>query len=101
METNVKILIKTKQAKTTDEANGIEEKYKDYAHGCLQWKGTAVCMDIYCKCGHQSHIDEEFTYYIKCPNCETVYYCNPHIEFIEITESLPESESNLIKEPQQ
>lgn len=25
--------------------------------GFIQWKGTDVCMDVYCKCGYHSHID--------------------------------------------
>jgi phage FluMu protein Com len=62
----------------------LQERYKDLPHGWVQWKGTDVCMDIYCKCGYHSHIDDSFTYYIKCPKCKTVYFCNGHIEFIEI-----------------
>ncbi len=34
-------------------------------HGFIQWKGTDICMDVYCKCGNQSHIDGYCAYYIK------------------------------------
>lgn len=48
--------------------------------GWIQWKGTMVCMDIHCKCGVLSHIDEEFCYHIKCPGCGQVYECDGHIQ---------------------
>ena len=51
----------------------------------IQWKGTDVCMDFEChKCDTQSHIDAEFTYFIKCPKCGTVYSCSPYVELVEI-----------------
>lgn len=46
-------------------------------------------MDINCKCGELTHVDGEFCYHVKCGNCGTVYFCNGHIELIE-----------LIKEPE-
>lgn len=73
-----------KKAKTTDEAWNIQEQYKDHPHGWIGWKGTTVCMDIICKCGEMSHVDAEFMYHVKCPSCGTVYFCNGHIELIEI-----------------
>ena len=56
-------------------------------HGWIQWQGTDVCMDIYCKCGYHSHIDAEFAFYVKCPYCGTVYECNGNIELIETVET--------------
>lgn len=75
-----------KIAKNRDEAWQIQETYDDLPHGWIQWKGTNVCMDIYCKCGHESHIDADFAYYFKCSKCNTVYMLNGHIEFIELEE---------------
>ena len=75
-----------KQAKNTDEAWNIQNDYKGEPHGWIQWKGTDVCMDIHCKCGTLSHIDGEFVYNVICPNCKTAYFCNGHIELIEIEE---------------
>jgi len=63
----------------------LEEKFEGLPHGSIQWKGTEVCMDINCICGHQSHIDAEFLYYVQCPECKKVYSLNGHIELIEIT----------------
>lgn len=85
-----------KKAKNMDEAWKLQETYAGKPHGCVQWKGTDVCMDIYCKCGHHSHIDCDFTYAVKCPACGTSYMCNGHIELIEVEEEpenvkLPES----------
>ena len=40
----------------------------------IQWKGTSVCMDFNCSCGHGEHIcGESFVYYIKCKQCGNVY----------------------------
>ena len=55
-------------------------------HGWIQWKGTNVCMDVYCPCGHHSHIDADFAYYVKCPNCKRVWMTNGHIELVALTE---------------
>ena len=79
-----------KIAKNSKEAWDIQETYKGNPHGWVQWKGTNVCMDIHCKCGHHSHIDDEFAYNVKCPSCGTIYMCNGHIELIEITDEIPD-----------
>jgi hypothetical protein len=79
-----------KKAINTDEALKIQEQYEGRPHGWVQWKGTDVCMDVYCKCGHHSHIDAYFAYHVKCPKCGTVYMCNGHIELIEV-EQAPEN----------
>jgi len=73
-----------KKAKNEHEAFGAQEKYAGLPHGWVQWKGTDVCMDVYCKCGVRSHIDCCFVYSVKCPACGTSYVCNGHIEFIEV-----------------
>jgi len=78
--------MKIKKAKTEKEAWQIQERYSGRPHGWVQWKNTNVCMDVHCKCGHMSHIDEMFVYSIKCPNCGTCYMVNGHIELIEIEE---------------
>lgn len=75
-----------KKAKNSDEAWDIQEKYTGQPHAWLQWKGTAVCMDVHCACGEHFHIDDEFTYHVKCMKCERVYFCNGHIELIELEE---------------
>ena len=75
-----------KKAKNSDAAWDIQEKYEGKPHGWIQWKGTDVCMDVYCACGHHSHIDDEFCYHVKCPKCGVVYFCNGHIELIQIEE---------------
>lgn len=80
------LLIIRKVVKTEDEAWNAQEQYNGLPHGWIQWKGTNVCMDIHCTCGYHSHIDDDFTYYIRCPRCDRKYMCNGHIELIEITE---------------
>lgn len=32
----------------------------------IQWKGTDVCMDFACPCGHSTHVDGMFCYAIIC-----------------------------------
>ena len=75
-----------KIAKNTDEAWEIQDKRDDGPHGWIQWKGTNVCMDVHCKCGCDSHIDCDFVYNVKCPECGTIYFVNGHVEFIELQE---------------
>jgi len=75
-----------KKAKNSEDAWNIQETYKGQPSGWIQWKGTDVCMDIHCKCGHMSHVDAEFAYNVKCPKCKTVYMCNGRIELIELEE---------------
>ena len=78
-----------KKAKDSDSAFKIQEEYEGVPHGWVQWKGTNVCMDVYCKCGEHTHVDADFAYHVKCGKCGTVYACNGHIELIEI-ENEPE-----------
>ena len=39
------------------------------AQAFIQWKGTVVCCDFECSCGHYQHIDAEGMYYVKCSEC--------------------------------
>ena len=75
-----------KKAKNHDEAWELQETYENKPHGWIQWKGTGVCMDIHCECGELTHIDADFAYYVKCGKCGRIYFCNGHIELIEVTE---------------
>lgn len=75
-----------KIANTAKDAWEMQETYDGKPHGWIQWKGTGVCMDVYCKCGEHTHVDDEFVYHIKCGKCGTVYFCNGHIELIELKE---------------
>lgn len=81
-----------KVAKDHEEALSIQETYENKPSGWIQWKGTDACMDIRCKCGHLSHVDAEFAYFIQCPACRTVFMCNGHIELIEV-KNPPEDEA--------
>lgn len=75
-----------KIASTATEAQTLEEKYLGQASGWIQWKGTDVCMDFTCSCGHHGHIDNDFVYIIQCSACGNNYWCNGHIELIQILE---------------
>ena len=59
-------------------------KFKGDTH--IQWKGTDVCIDIYCpKCKVHSHFDGDFMYYYRCPKCKTVFAMGTAIEMIELS----------------
>lgn len=77
-----------KKAATSEDAWDVQETFEDVPHGWIQWKGTNVCMDVHCECGETSHLDAEFAYHVQCPHCGRVYFCNGHIELIEI-ETVP------------
>lgn len=50
----------------------------------LQWKGTDICMDFECRCGHGVHIDDDFVYYVQCPGCGVNYALSPQVRVIEV-----------------
>ena len=64
-------------------------------HGWIQWKGTDVCMDVHCDCGHHGHIDADFAYCYECTNCGQRFQLNGHIKLHKLTkeegETFPET----------
>ena len=58
---------------------------KDSPYAWIQWKGTSVCMDLHCLCGTLTHFDQDFTYYVRCSNCQQIYMANGHIEMVPLT----------------
>jgi len=71
-------------ANTSEDAWGVANQYADVAHGWIQWKGTKVCMDVHCKCGETTHVDDDFCYHVRCGRCGRVFMCSGHVEFIEL-----------------
>jgi len=70
----------------------------DGPHGWIQWKGTEVCIDIYCQCGKPSHFDGSFLYHWKCPHCGTKYALGQNVKLIELKASqVREIEAHLGK----
>jgi hypothetical protein len=53
-------------------------------HAFIQWKGSNVCMDLYCPCGDQFHIDADFTYAVQCPHCKRRFEMSSMIEMREM-----------------
>ncbi len=53
--------------------------------GWIQWKGTDVCMDIHCVCGYHSHVDTDFFYNFRCPQCKQAYAVGQNISLIPLT----------------
>src|SRR5579859_1862023 len=60
--------------------SGWDENELKNPKGYIQWKGTDVCCDLYCKCGGRFHFDGGFMYHIKCPYCGQVYECGQFIK---------------------
>lgn len=51
----------------------------------IQWKGTDLCMDLYCpECDTHSHIDGFFAYYVRCPSCKAVFKLADHVEMTKV-----------------
>jgi hypothetical protein len=55
-------------------------------HGWIQWKGTDVCIDLHCVCGHHGHFDGDFFYYYQCPACGARYAVGMNVALIPMTE---------------
>jgi hypothetical protein len=56
----------------------------DGPHVWIQWKGTDVCADIYCACGHHMHFDGDFMYFVKCAECSRVWEVGTHVRLYEV-----------------
>lgn len=63
----------------------------------IQWKGTDLCMDFYCKCGGHSHFDGYFAYTIKCPDCGAVYKLDPKVNMTEVSPEDPDFENEHLE----
>ena len=77
-----------------------EEAFKIFTQhnkhdGFIQWKGTDVCMDFQCECGHHNHYDDYFAYVIKCSECGSLYAPSSNVEMIKINEANNFIESNF------
>lgn len=55
----------------------------------IQWKGTDVCLDFWCECGTQSHLDAYNAYAVKCPACGAIYELRASAVKVEKTEWEP------------
>jgi len=53
-----------------DRESGVSDSWTTF----IQWKGTDLCMDMYCpQCGTHNHYDGEFAYNIRCGHCKAVF----------------------------
>lgn len=55
------------------------------SHGWIQWKGTDVCIDLHCRCGHHGHFDGEFLYFYECRGCGAKYAVGQYVKLIPLT----------------
>lgn len=56
-------------------------------HAWIQWKGTNVCMDVYCLCGAHGHIDADFAYKYRCGACKRLYDLAGYVRMVEVPEA--------------
>lgn len=61
-----------------------QDNPKGEASGWIQWKGTDVCMDTHCKCGYHGHVDTDFFYFYKCPECGAKYAVGQNVKLIPL-----------------
>lgn len=73
-----------KYADHYNEMKKLEDFPEDTPHGWIQWKGTDVCIDLYCQCGHHGHFDGEFLYYFECPKCKTIYCVGQNVKLVPL-----------------
>ena len=64
----------------------IEADEMDGPHCWIQWKGTDVCMDFHCSCGHHGHVDAEFAYFVRCSACKKLWASGQNIRLHELSE---------------
>ncbi len=60
--------------------------YPGNGYGWIQWKGTKVCMDLMCHCGHAGHVDGDFFYYYRCQACGRLFAVGQNIRLIPLTD---------------
>lgn len=56
----------------------------------IQWKGTAVCIDITCPtpdCGFRVHLDTEFLYVWHCAKCDEYFEMGTEVSMTPIEPS--------------
>lgn len=53
----------------------------------IQWKGTDVCLDMYCDCGVDTHFDGYFASALECGECGKKYDNPNHHELEEYTKT--------------
>lgn len=70
--------------KTKDHPTSVHDPIYEGPNGWIQWKGTNVCMDVYCTCGGHTHVDGDFVYAIKCGECGALYEVSGHIALIPV-----------------
>lgn len=61
---------------------------RDKPHGWIQWKGTDVCIDLHCACGHHGHYDGGFLYFYRCPACSARYALGMNVALIPLPDDL-------------
>lgn len=53
----------------------------------IQWKGTEVCADLHCACGHHGHFDGMFLYFYRCPACAAAYALGSTVRMYPVDEA--------------
>lgn len=69
-------------------------RFEGGPYGWIQWKGTQVCIDLFCACGKQMHADAEFLYSFRCEACGRHYLLGSHVAVFEV----PPDEIEKLKE---
>lgn len=57
-------------------------------YASIQHKGSDLCMDVHCKCGHHGHIDDHFCHYYQCVKCQKVYMVGAVLKLVPLRDDL-------------
>lgn len=62
--------------------------HPDKGYASIQHKGSDLCMDVHCECGHHGHIDEAFCLYYQCQACQRVFIVGAVLMLASVPEDL-------------
>jgi hypothetical protein len=54
-------------------------------HVNVQWKGTDATLDFNCDCGACQRYRGAFLTFVRCDQCDAVYWLNPTVEAVKLT----------------
>ena len=75
--------------------NIVDARISEKAETFIQWKGTEVCMDIWCECGAELHIDALSAYAFRCPSCNKTFLLGTRVTVAEAPPGHPQEEFAL------
>lgn len=63
--------------------------------GCIQYKGTDLCINLHCECGHHAHLDGMGVHGWECSECGRKYLLPTNIKLIPVPIFIKEEDFNF------